>query len=717
MDLGPYEILEELGRGGMGRVYLARHRPTGARRALKALESVPDVEQLDRFRREVEALARVGGAGVVPIHDSGVAGRTLWFAMEIMSGGSLRARLKESGRLPWREATAIVADVARALGRCHAIGLVHRDVKPENILFDDQGAARLADFGCVRFLGGRALTVTGTFIGTPGYMSPEQLNGEPVGPSADVFALGVVLYELVQGTKPFTGNSVFELLRATTKPPAPLRDAPPELQRIVAGALAPSAADRTRDANQLAVDLDELVAGKTKAASRPPLVAALLLALVAAGALAFTLTRPRREPEPPPPIHEVAPTATHGVTPSESLDGRIATWKKRGTKVAASELADALRDFPGSGERLAAEAFRLGITGAELSPEVRAAFGTKGQLSSAVKAVETVQVELAKPEGPPLLWFILAAVTKPDPFAAQVDGERSLTKAWRALFLQGDHLHGTYPALVAPVFSSVEAFALEDLGRQDVRGSIVASPALIALRMALVDALDPGALPPVLRGALALPANPGLDPRVTNPQRIEELTVGGRALVARGDERLGALFLCSAVHVAHDDDGGRSLTPEVRALAPEAYRLICRSLDASENGLKRRALARAAVTALVEAYDWYQQPEAIDGLRDAFESARRESLEEADQSRAATALVNVLILLKQCARVDELLPEPPPAAKAAVLMGQACRQAELGDLAKAREILERARARAGPRPPPQLVSLLEKAEHYVSSPR
>src|SRR5690348_6267961 len=118
----------------MGSVFRARHRPTGALRALKVMTSGVSPESVARFRREAETLGRLGGAGTVAIHDSGVDGNRLWYGMDLMAGGSLGARLKARGRLPWREAAAIAAELARTLARCHALDLVHRDLKPENVL-------------------------------------------------------------------------------------------------------------------------------------------------------------------------------------------------------------------------------------------------------------------------------------------------------------------------------------------------------------------------------------------------------------------------------------------------------------------------------------------------------------------------------------------------------------------------------------------------------
>ncbi len=310
--VGDYVLERELGRGGMGSVWLGRNEKTGATRAVKLLDGIGDAERLARFRLEAEALARVGGDVVVPVHEIGVARGRIYFVMGVMSGGSLRTRLNEKGPYPWREAVRIAAQVARALERCHAVGLIHRDLKPDNVLLDTQGRPRLADFGVARDLTGASLTETGTVLGTPVYMPPEQLQGLKVDARADVYALGALLHELISGERPFSGKSVFEVFEAkqsSSSEPLPATT-PAALAAIIARALAPAAKDRQATAGELASDLERLLegswTGKTLAIvpSRRKLLVAVIvagLAVLAGEAVVLVLRAPPPVPAPPLP--------------------------------------------------------------------------------------------------------------------------------------------------------------------------------------------------------------------------------------------------------------------------------------------------------------------------------------------------------------------------------------------------------------------------------
>jgi serine/threonine-protein kinase len=295
-SLGAYDLEGLLGRGGMGVVYRARHRATGALRAVKLIEGATSDEAIARFTREAEALARVGGAGVVPVHEAGRDGPRGWIVMDLLPGGSLADRLRARGPYPWREAALLVASLARTLERCHRAGIIHRDVKPANVLFDDQGNARLADFGLARDLEDARLTVSGTVIGTPGYMAPEQVDGKRATPASDVFALGVILFELVTGERPYAGRSpaehVMKALKEERRRVDDLAPVPAELEGVIARALAPAAANRTASAAAFAEELEWVLDGGASASLRLSHIAALtLVAAVAVLAATWLLAR------------------------------------------------------------------------------------------------------------------------------------------------------------------------------------------------------------------------------------------------------------------------------------------------------------------------------------------------------------------------------------------------------------------------------------------
>ncbi|MEZ0230665.1 MAG: serine/threonine-protein kinase, partial [Planctomycetota bacterium] len=263
MKLGAYDLVSELGRGAMGVVWRAVHRPTRTERAVKVIElDRSDMQAFVRFQREAEALARVDGhPNIVRIHETGVEGKRAFFAMELVPGRSLRERIQE-GPLPLREACILHAKVARAIAHCHAQGVIHRDLKPENVLIDETGEPRLVDFGLVRDLGAKRLTHTGSFLGTPAYMSPEQVRGEGATWATDVHGLGLVLYEALTGERAYVGAKVVEIaqnvLEGRVVPLDVKRpDVPVGLSRLVAGMLATAPPSRPQ-ASAVASELDRI---------------------------------------------------------------------------------------------------------------------------------------------------------------------------------------------------------------------------------------------------------------------------------------------------------------------------------------------------------------------------------------------------------------------------------------------------------------------------
>ncbi|MBO8142235.1 MAG: Stk1 family PASTA domain-containing Ser/Thr kinase [Firmicutes bacterium] len=257
-----YEIKEQLGEGGMAVVYravdLVLHRPV----AIKALRSnfAGDPEFLQRFLHEAQAAASLSHPNVVNIFDVGQADGVHYIVLEYVQGRNLKEILRDERRLPPRRAAVIARAVARALEAAHRRQLIHRDIKPHNILITPEGRVKVTDFGIARAASVASLTQTGTVMGSVHYFSPEQARGEAVGPESDLYSLGVVLYEMLTGTVPFRGESPIAValkhLEQNPVPPSKHNpDIPPWLERVVLKALAKDPARRYRSAEEMAKDL------------------------------------------------------------------------------------------------------------------------------------------------------------------------------------------------------------------------------------------------------------------------------------------------------------------------------------------------------------------------------------------------------------------------------------------------------------------------------
>lgn len=261
-----YAIERELGRGGMATVYLARDEKHGRAVAVKVFE--PELAAAvgsRRFEREIEVVARLRHPHILPLHDSGVSNGISWYVMPFVEGESLRERLKREGHLPVREAMRIAREVADALSYAHARGVVHRDVKPGNIMLEANHAV-VTDFGIAALtqeVGPERLTQSGMSPGTPLYMSPEQAAGQPVDHRSDIYSLGCVLYEMLAGEPPFTGPSsqviMARKIAGEVRSLRVVRDAVPEaLERITERCLETTPADRFQEATELAEALGSL---------------------------------------------------------------------------------------------------------------------------------------------------------------------------------------------------------------------------------------------------------------------------------------------------------------------------------------------------------------------------------------------------------------------------------------------------------------------------
>jgi eukaryotic-like serine/threonine-protein kinase len=234
--LGPYRIERMLGRGGMGAVYAAVHQETGTAAAIKVLaESLAvDSRFRERFQGEVETLKRLRHKNIVTLQGYGEEDGILYFVMDLVDGRSLDDELRSGRRFSWREVVDIGVQVCAALKHAHDHGVVHRDLKPANLMLAADGTVKLTDFGIAKFFGGTSLTMAGSMVGTPDYMSPEQIEGKPATPRSDLYSLGCVLYALLTGKPPFTGATITAVMdRVRFEAPRPVRLAAPQTPLVL----------------------------------------------------------------------------------------------------------------------------------------------------------------------------------------------------------------------------------------------------------------------------------------------------------------------------------------------------------------------------------------------------------------------------------------------------------------------------------------------------
>jgi len=249
-ELGGYRILEQLGRGGTSVVYRAEHVRLGRQAALKLLSpGLGDLDFTDRFLRESRLAASLDHPSIVPVYDAGEEDGLLYIAMAYVEGTDLKALVTQEGPLPLRRALGIAGQVASALDAAHERGLVHRDVKPANILVSPDDRTYLSDFGAVKELASGGMTRTGSFVGTIEYCAPEQIEGGAVDARTDVYALGCVLWECLTGTPPFHRPTEVAVLNAHlhAEPPKLAREVPElpaGLEPVLAKALAKDPLDR-----------------------------------------------------------------------------------------------------------------------------------------------------------------------------------------------------------------------------------------------------------------------------------------------------------------------------------------------------------------------------------------------------------------------------------------------------------------------------------------
>jgi serine/threonine-protein kinase len=247
---GQYDVRGELGRGGMATVYLAHDLALDRKVAIKVMSPALAIgDGIERFKREARTAASLSHPNIIPVYGVYHTDQLLYFVMKYVEGRPLDGIIRELGGLPVPMTQAILGQIASAFGYAHRRGVIHRDIKPANILIDDEGWAVVTDFGIAKVSDSKGLTVTGLSVGTPTYMSPEQVAGDPVTPASDQYALGVLAYEMLVGKPPFQGANAMAMMYAHVHhPPPPLEtvrpDCPEPLREAVMRMLAKDPADR-----------------------------------------------------------------------------------------------------------------------------------------------------------------------------------------------------------------------------------------------------------------------------------------------------------------------------------------------------------------------------------------------------------------------------------------------------------------------------------------
>jgi serine/threonine protein kinase len=313
--LGKYIVLERIGTGGMAEVYRGRHDKLGRDVAIKVMHTTlaSDPQFIARFEREARLAASLRHRGIVQVFDFDKQGDRLFLVMEYVNGGTLRQRLlavKSAGQyMPLAEVSHLLKQIAEALDYAHSQGMLHRDLKPANILLDESGDSYITDFGIARLLESEEITRTGSLLGTPDYMSPEQCEGTSLSFTSDIYSLGVILFDMLTGQSPFEADSPLATLQRQIHEPVPAlakfrKDLPSEMDAVLKKALAKDPAARYQKAVDLAADFARLVsmpvtpAAPTMRASKPApvkkagkssyiwiLAAVVVLAILAAAGL------------------------------------------------------------------------------------------------------------------------------------------------------------------------------------------------------------------------------------------------------------------------------------------------------------------------------------------------------------------------------------------------------------------------------------------------
>jgi serine/threonine protein kinase len=345
--IGRYEILGEIGKGAMGVVYRANDPMLSRVVAIKTVNMSSDPEEVAeyeaRFYQEAKAAGGLNHPNIVTVHDIGKSGNLVYMAMEFLEGQELRDLMKGEP-LPVARAVEIAAQVADGLGYAHQHGVVHRDIKPANIMILNNGPAKITDFGIARMRSAEVRTQTGVVLGSPRYMSPEQVAGRRAEPRSDIFSLGVIFYEMLTGKAAFAGEDItsvmYQILNVVPPPPSSVNPAVPQVvDFIVAKTLAKTPEDRYQNATELARDLHES-AKSMPAAPPPPAGRATAQPKLDARARAVVRSLPgdRRAD-----VQGVATEPAPALGLSKAFNSMEATMKL----AAQTGMADALKSYPG----------------------------------------------------------------------------------------------------------------------------------------------------------------------------------------------------------------------------------------------------------------------------------------------------------------------------------------------------------------------------------
>lgn len=270
LQLGHYKILSQIGKGGMGDIYKALQEPLNRVVALKVLppKLSRDMEFAKRFEIEAKAISLLQHQNIVSIYEYGEENGLRYFAMQFVDGNDLGRRISENRQLSIEEVIDYAKQIGRALRYAHSCNIIHRDIKPGNVLIEKNGVVRLSDFGIAKIVHGTDITMTGSAVGTPEYMSPEQAQGKKLDAQTDIYSLGIVMYEMLTRKPPFYGNNpmsvAYKQVHDIPDPPSLKRKGVPKrLEMIVLKTLKKERKDRYSSAEKLLDDLDKVDTGVT----------------------------------------------------------------------------------------------------------------------------------------------------------------------------------------------------------------------------------------------------------------------------------------------------------------------------------------------------------------------------------------------------------------------------------------------------------------------